>query len=145
MIHATEARRCLLTGDVPGMMKVWAYTHPHLATLGPADALIALHIARVEAKSVPKALKLYSLAMLEERGYRKIDGQWVQGQPKDAEIVEAAGLASKSADPRIATRITQAMSDAYLDALAAGIREIPMQKERILNARARQRFKMRLG
>lgn len=141
---AKEYRRCLMTADVAGVMKVWSRTHPHLAATSAADAFISLHIARVEAKSIPKKLKLYSLALLDERGYRKVDGKWIFGKPKENEVIEAAGLASKSADPRVSNRIIRAMSDAHMNSLAAGITEIPIQKERILSARAKERFKMRL-
>ena len=139
-----EYRRCLLTADVAGIMRVWAHTHPHLAEITPNEALVALHMARVEAKIIPQKLKLYSLALLDERGYRKVEGRWIHGAPKEKEVFEAAGIASKSADSRVSKRIVNAMSDAYMDALAAGIREIPIQKERMQKARAKERFKMRI-
>lgn len=144
MQHAHEYRRCLLTGDVVGLMRIWQHTDPHLASLEPADAVIALHMARIEAQSIPAGLQAYSTAFLEERGYRKVDGVWIHGQPKPAEVVEAAGIASKSSDPRVAQRIVTAMGDAYLDALAAGIREPDAQRERMLKARSRQRFKLKI-
>jgi hypothetical protein len=144
MEFAAEFRRCLLEADVAGIMRVWAHTNPHLATLPPADCLVALHMARVEAKYIPRKLKLYSLDFLDERGYRKIDGQWIQGKPREQEFLEAAGVASKSNDPRVAKRIVRAMSDAYLHAVAGGITEAPIQKERMLKARAKERSKMGL-
>jgi hypothetical protein len=144
MTHQADVHRCLATGDVAGLLHAWAMSHPHLAGLSPPEALIALHMARVEARSIPLNLKLYSAAFLLERGYRRIDGKWVEGLPKEAEIVGAAGIASRSADPRTATRIVRAMGDAYLDAVAAGIDEPPMQRERMLKARARTRFRMRI-
>ena len=93
---------------------------------------------------MPSMLKRYSAAFLRERGYRRIDGRWVNGIPKETGIVAAAGIASRSADPRVSMRIVTAMSDAYLDAVAAGIDEPPMQRERMLKARARTRFRMRI-
>ncbi len=144
MQHAIEVHRCLVTGDVAGVMSLWSLTHPHLAALPPAEALIALHMARVEAKFMPPALRHYSTAFLRERGYRRIGGQWVQGVIKEGGVIEAAGIASRSADPRVSTRVMRAMGDAYLDALAAGIDEPPLQRERMLKARARQRFRLRI-
>ncbi len=142
MQHAIEVHRCLMTEDVAWLMSLWSLTHPHLAALPPAEALIALHMARVEARSMPRRLRQYSTDFLRERGYRRIDGDWIDSVPSEAEVVEAAGIASRSADPNVSTRVVRAMSDAYLDALAAGIDEPPMQRERMLNARARQRFSL---
>ena len=144
MTHQAAIQRYLLTGDVAGLMRVWSLTHPHLAALPPAEALIALHMARVEAKFMPPALRHHSAAFLRERGYRRIKGQWVDGIPKESEFLGAAAIASRSADPRVSTRIVRAMGDAYLDALAAGIDEPPLQRERMLKARARQRFSLRI-
>ena len=144
MTHQSEVHRRLATADVTGLLRAWAVSHPHLTGLSLPEALIALHMARVEAKSMPLRLKRYSAAFLRERGYRRIDGRWIAGVPSLAGIIEAAGIASRSADPRVSTRIVRAMGDAYLDALAAGIDEPPMQRERMLKARARERFRMRI-
>lgn len=144
-MQPAEVHRCLATADVAGLLRAWAVSHPHLAVLSPPEALIALHMARVEANSIPSMLKRYSAAFLCERGYRRIDSRWVEGFPKETGIVAAAGIASRSADPRTATRIVRAMGNAYLDALAAGIDEPPVQRERMLKARARTRFRMRIA
>lgn len=145
MNHAEEFRRCLLTADVAGIMKVWAHVAPHLAQQTPLQAEIALHMARVEAVRIPRRLKEYSIAWLDERGYRKVDGQWIEGPPPASSVVEAAGIASKSSDPRVAARIVRAMEDAYLNARAKGIDDPVVQRELMLRERARQRFKMRLA
>lgn len=144
MNYAAEFHRCLMTADVSGIMRVWKATNPNMPQPSPVEALITLHIARVDADSIPDKEKLYSLAFLDERGYRKVEGRWIFGTPKRSEVFEAAGIASKSANPEVSKRIVRAMEDAYLDALAAGIKEPPMQKEKMLKARAKQRFKMRI-
>ena len=144
MQHAIEVHRCLVTGGVARLMSLWSLTHPHLAALPPAEALIALHMAGVEAKFMPPALKQYSTDFLRERGYRRNEGRWTGGAEPPAQAVAAAGIASRSADPRISRRIVRAMGDAYLDALAAGIDDPPLQRERMLKARARQRFRLRI-
>ena len=93
---------------------------------------------------MPPALKHYSTSFLRERGFRKIGGQWVDGVPSEAEVIKAAGIASRSADPRVSACIVRAMGEAYLDAVAAGIDEPPVQRERMLKARAEQRFRLRI-
>lgn len=139
MTHATDVRRCLMTCDVTGLM-------PYLGhDADPADALIALHIARVEAVTMPERLKRYSLAFLEERGIRKVAGRWTVDAPSQAEVLAGAGIASRSSDPRVSERIVNAMGDAFLEAVAGGVDEPAIQKERMLRARARERFRMRIG
>ena len=145
MQHANEVRRCLVTGDVAGLMSLWSRTQPHLAGLPAAEAVIALHMARVEARFMPLKLKRYSTAFLHERGYRRIAGRWTAGAEPPIQTVAAAGIASRASDPRVSQAIVRAMGDACLDALAAGIDEPQVQKERMLKARARERFRMRIG
>lgn len=145
MQHATEVHRCLVTGDVAGLLALWSRSQPHLAGLPAAEALIALHMARVESKFMPLTLKRYSTAFLRERGYRRIAGRWIEGMPKQGELLAAAGVASRSSDPRVSRHIVRAMGDAFLDALAAGIDEPQVQKERMLKARARERFRLRIA
>ena len=139
--HSTEMRRCLIQADVAGITKLWAHIAPHLANQSAVDALTCLHMARVEAKYIPIKLKAYSLAFLDERGLRKIDGEWIQGPPKEKAIAASVGLASKSKNPAFAKKIVQAMSDAVMNGLAKGITEPPMQRELILKAREKVRFK----
>lgn len=138
MQHADEFRRCLIEADVAGIMRVWAHVAPHLCNLSPGEALTALHIARIEAKSMPANLKRYSLAWLAERGFRKIDGRWVEGVPKRA-IAEAVGIASMSKDREFSKKIVRAMTDALLNGLAKGIVEPPMQRELMMKARSKIR------
>ena len=141
LVHASEMRRCLIQADVAGIKKLWQHIAPHLANQSAVDSLTCLHMARVEAKYIPIKLKAYSLAFVEERGLRKIDGQWIQGLPKEQAIAAAVGLASKSRNPAFAKKIVQAMSDAVMNGLAKGVTEPPMQRELILKAREKVRFK----
>ena len=138
--HAAEFRRCLVEVDVKGIMKLWRHVAPHLANQTPEEALTALHMARCEAKSIHNKLKLYSVAWLAERGYQKVDGNWIHG-PKMPAVASAVGIASRSQDPAFAKKITTAMQDALLNGLAKGIIEPPRQKELMLKARDRVRFK----
>lgn len=138
MNSAADVRKCLMTCDAAGLMQ-------HLGQeIAPSEVLVALHMARVEAATIPGRLKRYSLALLAERGVRRVAGQWITSPIQQAETIAAAGIASRSADPRLSKRIMRAMGDAYLDSVAAGIAEPPMQRQRMLKARARERFRMRI-
>lgn len=145
MHHASEFRRCLLTADVAGIMRVWQATNPHLPQPSAADALIQLHMARVEAKTIPRKMKDYSIAFLDERGYRKIRGQWVHGAPKAVEVALSVGIASKSNYPAVKEIIERVMQDALLNEMAKGTTEPEIQREKMLGARAKRRFKLRMA
>lgn len=143
-LYAAEFRRCLIEIDVSGILKIWRHVMPHLATLGPSEALCALHIARCEARSVPEKLKLYSVAWLAERGWQKSDGQWIAGMPKSGPIAEAVGISSGTASGQVLPfnrKVMRAMQDALLNGLEKNITEPPMQRELMLKARAKVRDK----
>lgn len=144
-MHGAEIRRCLVNLDLPGMMRLWAHVAPHLAGQAPKDALISMHIARCEMRTLPRKLKDYSREWLAERGYRNIDGKWVEGLPPPTVVADAVGIAVKSSHPEIGKRIHAAMSDALENSLAKGVTEPEMQREAMLKARAKQRFKLRLA
>jgi hypothetical protein len=141
--YDSEIRRCLLEADLPGLMKVWAVAAPHLCNLSPQESLIALHMARCEAKRMPRKVKDYSTAWLAEIGITKFEGKWIQGPPPTELASGAVGIASKSNDPGFAKKIVTAMEDALLNAMAKGVNEPPMQKEAMLKARDKVRFKAR--
>lgn len=151
MDHSAEFRRCLLEADVPGIMRIWKHTNPHLPQPSPSEAVLQLHMARTEAQCVPKKLKLYSYDLLYEQGYKKIDGKWVHGEPvfigegDPALKVVAVGIASKSRYADVRERIVAAMKDAYLNEIAKGITEPKIVRGKMLEARAKQRFKMRMA
>ena len=142
--HGGEFRRCLIALDVEGMMRLWKRVAPHLAEQGPKDALISMHIARCEMKRIPVALKDYSREWLADRGYQCVDGQWINGLPPQGVVAEAVGIAVKSRNPLVGKRIHRAMDDALQNARAKGWTEAPMQKEAMLKARAKERFKLKL-
>jgi len=143
--HDAEYRRCLVQMDVPGMMRVWAHTAPHLPQLDAAQTMAAMHIARVDMKYLSRKLKDYSIAWLAERGIRKIDGQWVDGLPPQNVIAEAVGIAVRSKYPAVGKRIAKAMNDALENSRAKGVIDAPMQREAMLAARAKVRFKLRMA
>lgn len=145
MHHASEFRRCLQTADVAGIMRIWAHTNPHLPQPTPNEALIQLHIARVEARSMPEKLKAWSVAFLDERGYRKVGGKWILGEPRPAEAALSVGIASKSAYPEVKAIIERVMQDALLNEMAKGTTEPEIQRAKMLEARAKRRFKLRMA
>jgi hypothetical protein len=143
--HAQEFRRCLIQMDVAGMMRLWAYVAPHLARQSPKHALISMHMARCEMKHIATRLKVYSQEWLIERGYQKVDGRWVSGVLPDEVISSAVGIAVRSSDPRVRKRIHRAMSDALENERARGATDPERQREAMLRARARQRFRLRMA
>lgn len=69
LAHASAFRRCLIDLDVAGVARIWAEVAPHLPQPEtPAGALVALHMARTGAASVPLKLRRYSDRWLRERG-----------------------------------------------------------------------------
>lgn len=143
-LYAAEFRRCLIEADVSGILKIWQHVNPQRQVLGPSEALRALHIARCEAHSIPEKLKFYSVAWLAERGWQKSDGQWVAGLPKCGPIAEAVGISSGNASGQVLPfnrKIMRAMQDALLNGLEKNIIEPPMQRELMLKAREKVRFK----
>ena len=146
MKHSAELRRCLVETDLTGLMAVWRDAAPHLAELPPFEALKAMHMARIEAKSIPSKLKRYSLRWLAEHDIELIDGKWVGGLPKaPSGVVEAVGIASlsMSGDMAFSRRIVTAMQDALLEGLERNIIDPPMQREAMLKARQAVKSKAR--
>jgi len=148
MKHNAEFRRCLLEMDVQGIMRLWAHIAPDLPQPTSAEALIQLHIARCEAQRLPIKAKDYSKAWLAEQGWQKIDGQWVSGLPKPKAVAEAVGISSRTASGLVLPlnkKIMRYMEDALLNQMAKGVTEPIPQKEAMLKARDKVRFKARLA
>ena len=147
-MHSSEFRRCLLEIDVDGIMRLSRHVDPHLPAQSAADALVSLHIARCEAKRFPVKAREYSQAWLAEHGYQKIDGDWVAGLPKPKALAEAVGISSRSAGGYVLPinrKIMQHMEDALLNTMAKGVTEPQIQKEAMLKARDKVRFKARMA
>lgn len=142
-MHEAEFRRCLIEADVAGMMRVWAATAPHLAQLNEADTFLALHMARVDTTNIPLRLREYSLKLLEEYGIERHNGRWSKGPPKKAVIAETVGIASMGLGGRtkLNDTIVQVMTDGLQNARVKGIVEPIEQRQAMLDAR--QKFKFR--
>jgi hypothetical protein len=142
-MHEAEFRRCLLQADVSGIMRVWRATAPHLAQLTEKESLLALHMARVDAKSIPKRLKEYSLRLLEEHGIEKHNGKWTQGPPTKSVFSESVGIASMSMGPRTQWNhsVMNIMRDGLYKAFSKGVVE-PVE-QRFIMLDERKKFKFR--
>ncbi len=148
MLHNAEFRRCLLEMDVDGITRLARHVDPHIPAPTAADALVSLHIARCEAKYFPVKARKYSQAWLAEQGYQKIDGDWVAGLPKPKAVAESVGISSRSAGGYVLPlnrKIMHRMEDALLNTMAKGVTEPQIQKEAMLKARDKVRFKARMA
>lgn len=139
-------RRCLLELDAEGLRRLHrAEGKPEMS---PADLHITMHIARCEARSMPRRAKDYSKAWLADHGWQKIDGHWSPGHPKPAVIAEAVGIMSTTLGGQVLPfnkLVMRGMEDALLNMRAKGVNEAPMQREAMLKAREKIRFKARLA
>jgi len=142
-MYEAEFRRCLIDADVAGMMRVWKETAPHLAQLNETDSLLALHMARVEAKTIPSKLKRYSIRLLEEQGIELHKGRWSKGIPKKTVVAESVGIASMSLGPRTQWNdsIVSVMTDGLHSAMDKGIIEPIEQRSIMLDARHKFKFR----
>lgn len=132
-----EIRRCLLEGDVAGIVRA----APAYERLSASEAFLALHMARVEAQSVPLALRRHSLDLLREYGIFRDGESWIKGEPEKPVVSEAVGIASSSSEPGFAKIIVGVMSDALQNARAKGVVEPLEQRETMLAARRKFKFK----
>lgn len=143
MLHGAELRRCLIQLDVHGMKKLWQHCNPHLPRQTTIDALCSMHMARVQMRTIPRKLKNYSRDWLRDQNIFLIDGKWSVRDPALKIYSEGVGIASTSSVPGLSKKIVNAMSEALLNGMAKGIMDPPHQKELMLKARAKVRFKGR--
>lgn len=147
MQHNAEFRRCLIEGDVHGIVALHKHVNPHLPEPSVADALVSLHMARVECKFIPEQAKRWSRAWLLDNGYRRKDGKWQRTTFKDFRIfADAVGISSGfPGRPKTPFnhRVEAVMEDSLLNSLAKGVFEPEMQKEGMMKAREKIRFRDR--
>jgi hypothetical protein len=66
--HGDAFRRCLIEGDVAGVMQLFKHVAPHLPQPGNRlEGEITLHLARTAARSIPLRLRKFSDRWLRER------------------------------------------------------------------------------
>lgn len=146
--HGAEFRRCLLHCDVKGLMALHRHTSPHLPEMAVSEATIAMHMARADVTNFPRRVRQYSVDWLQDHGFEKVDGQWRRSVDHEAKVfAEAVGISSVRAGGskgRFNLEVERVMSDAVLNSLAKGVREPEVQKENMMKARAKLRFRKRL-
>lgn len=146
--HGAEFRRCLLHCDLNGLMALHRHTSPHLPEMTVPDAMIAMHMARADTTNFSRKVRQYSAAWLADHGFEKADGQWRRTADYEAKLfAEAVGISSMrpgGGKSRFNRRVETVMQDALLNCIAKGVREPEMQKENMLKARAKLRFRQRL-
>jgi len=148
MKHSAEFRRCLLEGDVTTLIRLHKLIAPWSNELSPVEATITMHIARVETKNFPRAVKQFSIEWLADHGYVKADGKWQRSDALEKQIfTEAVGISSSAVGGnkyQLNYKIERGMSDVLLNGIAKGIMEPPMQTEIMQKERMRIRFKARV-
>jgi hypothetical protein len=129
--HAAMFAHCLLTLDVDKARKLWAHVHPELPQVtSDEEMLVLLHMARIEAKSIPLKLKDYSRRWLRERDRRN--------------VAKAVGIAVGAPPHRKhkALAVREAMEDAVHRSIKAGIdidEEATEVRARMFAARDKER------
>lgn len=138
-----DIRRCLLEMDVPGIRAAWAKAAPHLPQpASDEEALIALHHARTQARSIPFRVRAWSHRWLVERGLPsglpdRLRPRAEQVAPRVADAVGVAVIAGSSLTRPIAGLVRDAMSEAVSECYADGHSEAEILRPRMLEARAR--------
>lgn len=121
---------------------------PWSEELSPVEATITMHIARVETKNFPRAVRQYSRDWLADHGYVNVHGKWQRTDELEKQIfAEAVGISSTGASGKkyqLNFKIERGMSDVLLNALAKGITEPPRHTEIMQKERMRIRFKARI-
>lgn len=138
-----EFRRCLIELDVSAVMALWPTVHPgQQRPKTTDDALMVLHYARTQTKSIPFDLRAYSHRWLCERAIPS--GLPDELRPKAERLyprmVEAVGISVKAmteASIPIAKAMERAMAEAVEDAYANGQRSPEFVKARMNEARDR--------
>ena len=135
-------RRCLLDLDVAGVRALWAKQAPHLPQpKDDAEALVAVHVARTEARTLPLDARAYSHRWLVERGYpsRLPDKFKPRAERLYPQVVEGVGIvvaAASDVTKPILGEVRRAMSDAVEDCYAGSRKPEPEQVRRSMtNAR----------
>jgi hypothetical protein len=108
--HAAAFAHCLMTLDVAAARRLWAHVNPHLPQpANDIEMLTTLHVARLQSKTVPRALKDYSKRWLDER--------------KVGHLALGVGIAVGAPPHRMkrAIAIREAMEDAVESSVKAGI------------------------
>lgn len=145
MNHSAELRRCLEDCDIVGIKRLWAHIAPHLPQpASDSDALTIIHHARTQAQSIRLSLRFYSHSWLCERGMPS--GLPNELRPRAEQIfpikADAVGIAVRPMRESLrpaALAIRSAMEQAVLTTLGDGVIDPVVIKDRMMEARDRER------
>jgi hypothetical protein len=138
---AAAFHRCLINLDVIGICDLWNHVAPDLPQpQNEEEAIIALHLARTQAESIPAGLRRYSHAWLTERNLPsqlpdELKPKPEQVQPRRVEAVGIAVRALSTGNEERARVIEKAMSNAVAECYATGETNISVIKMRMRCAR----------
>lgn len=117
-------KRCLEEVDVVGIRKLWAYVSPHLPQpQTDNDALVCIHHARTQTRSISTRLRFYSHRWLLDQGYPSglPDELKPSAERMYPRVVDGVGISVNSKNPimkPINNIVRGAMSDAVEEAYA---------------------------
>jgi len=138
-----EFRRCLMDVDIRGIVRVWKFTHPHLPEISSDwEALVIIHLARTESTTVPPPLRQYSHCWLTDRNLpSKLpdDLKPNADQAGSPRIVDSVGISVNSPEVEVVEKISKAMQYAVLEAYGNNERNPHFIKQRMLEARIKER------
>jgi hypothetical protein len=143
MISAAAFRRCLIDLDIVGIREMWARISPHLPQpKNDHEALVTLHYARTQARSISDRLRCYSHAWLCERSLPsglpdRLKAKADRLYPREVKAVGVAVKAMSSSNEAYARAVERAMSDAVIECYADGVTDVDVIKTRMAAARAR--------
>jgi hypothetical protein len=138
----TDIRRCLIELDVDGIIQLWPQVRPGWPVPSTReDALIALHLARTVAASIPLRLRAYSHRWLIDNGYpsQLPDDLKPRAERLYPRPSGGVGISVNSKYPVVKTAIHDAMRDAVLEAYADGVNDPLVIRARMQEARQRER------
>lgn len=142
MRASAEIRRCLVELDIEGIVRVWHRVQPGLPVPSTRlEVLVALHLARTAAVTVPLRLRAYSHRWLTDNGYpsQLPDRLKPQAERIYPRTESAVGIAVKSKYPVVKNAIETAMVQAVLEAYADGHSADPEKvRQRMLEARRKE-------
>ncbi len=143
MDPGAEIRRCLIELDYEGIVLIWSHLKPGAPVpKNRAEAVLALHLGRTAANSVPMRLRAYSHRWLIDNGYpsQLPDRLRPRAERLYPKATGSVGISVNSKYPVVQTAIQDAMVNAVLEAYADGHQEEPeIVKARMQEARQRER------
>jgi len=131
-----EARRVLTDLDVTGFMRLWPVMLPaYPSPVNHDAALKTLHMARTGTKAIALKLRQYSHQWLLDRGLPSS----LPAEDRPPEKVSAVGIAVRSQHPEVGKAIQTVMEHAVLDAYADSRTDPDFVRQRMMEARKRER------